>query len=99
MSDQRKNPVVRKQNRKNMLLAALLGQIGVLTLVIVLTAAFGGLALDARLGTKPWFTIGLLIGSIPVSILIMVWIARKTVAKIKAVDSEEMLEEESIGKS
>ena len=82
-----------------MLLAALLGQIGVLTLVIVLAAAFGGLALDASLGTKPWFTIGLLIGSIPVSILLMVWIARKTVAKIKAADSEESEEEKSIGKN
>lgn len=99
MPDQMKNPVLSKQNKKNMLLAALLGQIGVLTLVIVLAAAFGGLALDARLGTKPWFTIGLLIGSIPVSILLMVWIARKTVAKIKAADSDEIEEEESIGKS
>lgn len=82
-----------------MLLAALLGQIGVLTLVIVLAAAFGGMALDARFDTKPWFTIGLLIASIPVSLLLMVWISRKTVAKIKAADSEEIVEEETIGKS
>lgn len=93
-----KNSVMNKQNKKNMLLATLLGQIGVLTLVIVLAAAFGGLALDARLGTKPWFTVGLLLGSIPISILLMVWIARKTVAKIRAADSDNV-EEESIGKS
>lgn len=98
MSDQMKNSVMNKQNKKNMLLATLLGQIGVLTLVIVLAAAFGGLALDARLGTKPWFTVGLLLGSIPISILLMVWIARKTVAKIRAADSDNV-EEESIGKS
>lgn len=99
MSSQKKDPALSKQNKKNMLLAALLGQIGVLTLVIVLAAAFGGMALDARFDTKPWFTIGLLIASIPVSLLLMVWISRKTVAKIKAADSEEIVEEETIGKS
>ena len=99
MSSQKKGPALSKQNKKNMLLAALLGQIGVLTLVIVLAAAFGGMALDARFDTKPWFTVVLLIASIPVSLLLMVWIARKTVAKIKAADSEEIVEEETIGKS
>jgi len=99
MSSQKKGPSLSKQNKKNMLLAALLGQIGVLTLVIVLAAAFGGMALDARFDTKPWFTVVLLIASIPVSLLLMVWIARKTVAKIKAADSEEIVEEETIGKS
>ena len=99
MSSQKKCPALSKQNKKNMLLAALLGQIGVLTLVIVLAAAFGGMALDARFDTKPWFTVVLLIASIPISLLLMVWIARKTVAKIKAADSEEIVEEETIGKS
>jgi len=99
MSSQKKGSALSKQNKKNMLLAALLGQIGVLTLVIVLAAAFGGMALDARFDTKPWFTVVLLIASIPVSLLLMVWIARKTVAKIKAADSEEIVEEETIGKS
>ena len=99
MSSQKNDPALSKQNKKNMLLAALMGQIGVLTLVIVLAAAFGGMALDARLGTKPWFTVGLLVASIPVSLLLMVWISRKTVAKIKAADSYENVEEETIGKS
>jgi len=99
MSSQKKGSALSKQNKKNMLLAALLGQIGVLTLVIVLAAAFGGMALDARFDTKPWFTVVLLIASIPISLLLMVWIARKTVAKIKAADSEEIVEEETIGKS
>lgn len=99
MSSQKKGHALSKQNKKNMLLAALLGQIGVLTLVIVLAAAFGGMALDARFDTKPWFTVVLLIASIPVSLFLMVWIARKTVAKIKAADSEEIMEEETIGKS
>jgi len=98
MSSQKKGPSLSKQNKKNMLLAALLGQIGVLTLVIVLAAAFGGMALDARFDTKPWFTVVLLIASIPVSLLLMVWIARKQWRRSSA-DSEEIVEEETIGKS
>ncbi len=99
MPERKRNHQISPQDKKNMLLAALLGQIGVLTLAIVLAAAFGGLALDAKLGTKPWFTIGLLVVSIPVSILLMVWIARKTVTKIKAADSESAAKEDVIGKN
>ena len=51
MPDRTKKHQISPQDKKNMLLAALLGQIGVLTLAIVLAAAFGGLALDAKLGT------------------------------------------------
>ncbi len=86
------------QNKKNMLIAALVGQIGVLTLIIVLAAGLGGIALDARLGTKPWFTIGLLVASIPISLLVMVTIARKTVTKIKETDVDGSDEEDAIGK-
>ena len=99
MPERKKNQQISLQDKKNMLLAALLGQIGVLTLAIVLGAALGGLALDAKLGTKPWFTIGLLIASIPVSLLLMVWIARKTVAKIKSADNEPAAKEDVIGKN
>lgn len=99
MPDRTKNQQISPQDKKNMLLAALLGQIGVLTLAIVLAAAFGGLALDAKLGTKPWFTIGLLIASIPVSLLLMIWIARKTITKIKATNSATAEKEETIGKN
>lgn len=99
MPERKRNQQISLQEKKNMLLAALLGQIGVLTLAIVLGAALGGLALDAKLGTKPWFTIGLLIASIPVSLLLMVWIARKTVAKIKSADSESAAKEDVIGKN
>ncbi|HOW91065.1 MAG TPA: AtpZ/AtpI family protein [Anaerolineaceae bacterium] len=98
MPDRTTKQHISPQEKKNMLLVALLGQIGVLTLVIVLAAAFGGLALDAKLGTKPWFTIGLLIASIPVSLFIMIWISRKTITKIKATNSATVEKEETIGK-
>lgn len=72
-----------KQRFLNLTIAALVGQIGCLTLLIVLGAVFGGLWLDARFGSKPAFTIGLLIVSIPVSLLLMMVIVRSAISKIK----------------
>ncbi len=86
-------------NSRNMLLAVMVGQVGILTLIIVIAATIGGLALDRALGTKPWFTIGLLIVSVPVSIVLMVLIARKTVSKIRIDDSNTPVrKEDEIGK-
>lgn len=72
-----------KQRFINLTIAAVVGQIGCLTLVIVLAAVFGGLWLDAHFNSKPAFTIGLLIVSIPVSLLLMLVIVRSAISKIK----------------
>jgi uncharacterized membrane protein YedE/YeeE len=66
-----------------MALAGLLGQIGCLTVVIVLAALATGLWLDGRLQTKPLFTIGLLLGSVPVSLYLMVRILLAGMARIQ----------------
>lgn len=50
-------------------------QIGCLTLVIVIIALVAGLWLDNRLGTRPWFTLGLVLASIPVSLAALVYTA------------------------
>lgn len=92
------NEKTRKRNTYNLMIAALAGQVGCLTLVIIIAAVLGGIALDRQLGTKPWFTIGLLVASVPISLLLMLFIARKTVAKIKTDQSLKSNEEESIGK-
>ena len=92
------NGKTRKRNTYNLMIAALAGQVGCLTLVIIIAAVLGGIALDSQFGTKPWFTIGLLVVSVPVSLLLMLFIARKTVAKIKTDQSLKSNEEESIGK-
>ena len=82
-----------------MLLAVMAGQVGFITLALVIGAVVGGLALDNLLGTKPWFTIGLLIASVPVSIFVMVLIARKTVAKINTDETKNLdRKEDKIGK-
>ena len=73
----------RRQKLMNLTLASVAAQVGCLTLVIVLAAVFGGIWLDGRFGTRPWFTLGLLLVSIPISLGVMLWVVRATVSKIK----------------
>lgn len=56
---------------------------GFVMLGIILAALFLGLLADRFLGTRPLFTIGLLVLSAPLSIFLMFRIAMKAVAKIK----------------
>lgn len=87
------------RDSRSLLLAVLAGQVGIITLVVILAAVLGGLALDRVFNTKPWFTIGLMVVSVPVSIILMVFVARKTVSKIKAQSpNTPHPEEDEIGK-
>ena len=67
----------------NSLLVVMIGQVGCLTLVIILASVFGGLWLDNTFGTKPIFTLVLLFAGIPVSVRVMLTVARKTLARLK----------------
>ena len=67
----------------NTLLIVMIGQVGCLTLVIILASVFGGLWLDNSFGTKPIFTLVLLFAGIPVSVFVMLTVARKTLARLK----------------
>ena len=67
----------------NTLLIVLIGQVGCLTLVIILASVFGGLWLDKTFDTKPVFTLALLFAGIPVSVFVMLTVARKTLARLK----------------
>lgn len=58
------------------------GEVGCVTLIIVLGAVFGGLWLDGVLNTKPLITIILVIGSIPLSLFLTYWIAIRAVNRI-----------------
>lgn len=73
-----------KQYWLNLTLAGLAGQVGCVTLVIILAAVLGGLWLDAHMHTRPAFTLALLLASIPVSLFAMLYIVRKVTSKIKA---------------
>lgn len=61
--------------REGAFLAEAAAQIGCLTVVIILLALGAGIWLDSRLGTKPWFTLGLVLASIPVSLYMVVRMA------------------------
>lgn len=85
----------------SMKLAAVGGQVGCLTLFIVLTAVFGGLWLDQLLGTKPILTILLVLGSAPLSLFLTFWLAMRAVkdvtppstgAQAKPIEEEESSE-------
>ena len=58
------------------------GEVGCLTLIIVILAVFGGIWLDRILGTKPLFTISLVLVSAPLSLVLTYWIARRAVKDI-----------------
>lgn len=73
----------RKQYWMNLTLAGAAGQVGCVTLVIVIAAVLGGLWLDSRLDTKPVFTLVFLIASIPVSLVVMLRIVRLVTSKMK----------------
>jgi F0F1-type ATP synthase assembly protein I len=65
----------------NLTLAAVAGQVGCLTLAIIFAALFLGLWLDNRFDSRPWITIILMIGSVPVTLVLMFWVVRKTTAR------------------
>ena len=71
------------------LLIVMVGQVGCLTLVIILASVFGGLWLDNYFGTKPVFTLALLFAGIPISVLVMLVVARKTLARLKEQAEKE----------
>lgn len=73
-------------NRRNMvstLLIVVIGQVGCITIAIILASVFGGLWLDNTFGTKPVFTLALLFAGIPLSVFLMLFAARKTLARLK----------------
>ncbi len=53
------------------------GEVGCLTLMIVLGAVIGGLWLDRLLGTKPFFTVFLVLASAPLALGLTFWIAKR----------------------
>ena len=71
------------------MLIVMIGQVGCLTLVIILASVFGGLWLDNTFGTKPVFTLVLLFAGIPISVFVMLYVARKTLARLKDQADQE----------
>jgi F0F1-type ATP synthase assembly protein I len=73
-----------RQGISNTFLIALITQVGCLTLIIILASLLGGLWLDKTLGTRPLFTLLLLLAGTPLSVIVMMFVSRRAVAKIKS---------------
>lgn len=92
-----------QQERRRILTIAIviiIAQVGVLTLAIILGALFGGLWLDNHFQTKPVFTMVLLVASIPVSLLMMLWVVRKGLARVQfdTLNRKKREEDANLGK-
>jgi F0F1-type ATP synthase assembly protein I len=70
-----------------MTLAAVVGQVGCLTPVILIGALFAGLWLDRQFDTKPLFTILFIVGSAPVSVFILYRIVKSATGRLKSTSS------------
>lgn len=80
-----------RQNMVSTLLIVVIGQVGCLTLAVILASVFGGLWLDNTFGTKPVFTLVLLFAGIPLSVFLMLYVSRKALARLKEkYEAEEM---------
>jgi hypothetical protein len=64
------------------LLIVVVGQVGCITLLVVLASVQLGLWLDARFQTRPLYTLILLFAGIPVSVLLMLLVARKALVRL-----------------
>jgi len=64
-------------------LAGLLGQVGCVTLIVIFAALGIGLWLDSQLDSRPIFTLILVLGSVPVTIYLMVRIVLTGMARIQ----------------
>ena len=85
------NPTGEPRNNKrsqyaiNLTMAVIAGQVGFLVVLVVILALVGGLWLDREFGTKPLFTILLIVAAGPVSLYLVYKVTTTAVSKIKPV--------------
>lgn len=81
------------RNVINTILIVMVGQVGCLSLVVILLSVLGGLWLDNTFGTKPLFTAIFLFAGVPLSVVLMLFVARRTIAKIRSQSEIQKKEE------
>lgn len=74
---------------RNLALAAVAAQAGCWVIVVVIIALLAGLWLDAQMGRRGPFTIGLVILSIPVSLFLVFRIVLRLIASIDPPTQDE----------
>ncbi len=97
-TDKAPGPPDRGRYFLNLSIAGVAGQVGCVTVVIVFGSMLAGIGLDRWLHTRPLFTVGLLLASVPVTIFIMYWLVKKAIAKIQpAVPAQASEKEKETG--
>lgn len=67
----------------NTLLIVLIGQMGCLTLIVIALSVLVGLWLDGVFHTKPIITLALLLAGVPISVILMVFVGRKSLERFR----------------
>ena len=78
-----------KQHTFSYALAMVAGQVGCVTILIVIGSLLAGLWLDKQFGTSPLFLALLLFFSAPVTVIIMLWIVRSVTSRMKTSSQGE----------
>jgi uncharacterized RDD family membrane protein YckC len=91
MDDSKKNG---RQYALNLTLAGVAGLAGCITLVIVLFSMFAGIWLDNNLNTGHKFTIGFILASVPLTLIIMFYFVKAATTRIKPTLNKKSMEEE-----
>lgn len=77
------DPDQKRRNLLQTLLIVVIGQVGCLTFAVILASVLGGLWLDNHFGTKPVFTLVLLFAGIPLSVVLMLFVSRRALERLK----------------
>ncbi len=67
----------------NTLLIVLIGQMGCLTLIVIALSVLAGLWLDSVFHTKPILTLAFLLAGVPISVILMVFVGRKSLERFR----------------
>lgn len=78
----------------NLTLAAVTGQVGCLTVIIILAAFFIGRRLDNQFDSEAVFTVVLMIASVPVTLVVMFWVVRSVTARFAKPSANNSKEEQ-----
>jgi len=81
-SNQPPDPAKGKFAINNVAMFSIGTQVGCVTVLIVFLALFAGIGLDKVLGTKPVFTIILILGSAPLSLFLTFKLAMRAVKRL-----------------
>ncbi len=81
----------------NLTLAAVTGQVGCLTVLIILAAFFAGRWLDNRFDSEAIFTVILMVASVPVTLFVMFWVVRSVTSRFAKPSDINNSEEDEQG--